>query len=358
MWTGTSTALVAAVVSVFVAACSATAGPSLTGAPVAPGVPAAVLRIESPIEPNFAPLLSPGDERPDSPDAGGGETDTPGAPAANVADPALSQLLDDEAEALWLGPSQWQLPVPMRPLSQLSPDAARFLADRSGWVTAGVFVARDNAVYVSSPEIALPMASVAKVVIMLAVLNRAESEGRALTDWELVQLEPMLVWSDNDAATALWDDLGGAPAIEAYLERYGLRGIVTHPYAWGDSRASGPALAWLLGRLAFGDLVSPVHRDLAVGLLEQAALAQPWGVAPLGAGRDPRAVVGAKDGWYPVDAGWRAGSAGVVFSAIDGAPGGTSYSIAVLTAQNLILDDGIETIDGFASRIHAALAPR
>ncbi len=265
----------------------------------------------------------------------------------------------EEPEAVRLPEDRWQLPLTMRPLSQLSPDAARFIAERGGAVTAGVYVAQDHAVYVSSPELALPMASVAKVVIMLAVLDRAEVEERPLSDWELAQIEPMVVWSDNDAATLLWDDLGGAAGIEGYLAKQGVAGIVTHPYAWGDSRASGPALAWLLGRMAFGDLLTPEHRDLALGFLEQAAVEQSWGVATAAQGDEPEgAIVASKDGWYPADAGWRAGSVGLVLGGLSETVGNLPYSIAVLTAQNSLLDDGIATVNGLATRVYSALAPR
>jgi len=286
--------------------------------------------------------------------------DARAADAAGASEASTVEDLDGpENEAVHLPEDRWHLPLKMRPLSQLSPEAARFVAERGGSITAGVYVAQDDALYVSSPELALPMASVAKVVIMLAALDRAEVEGRPLTAWELEMLEPMVVWSDNDAATYLWDDLGGAAGVDAYLAKQGVAGIVTHPYAWGDSRASGPALAWLLGRMAFGDLLSTEHRELAVALLERAALEQSWGVATAAMGDEPEgAIVASKDGWYPADAGWRAGSVGLVLRGIGETVGSLPYSIAVLTAQNPLLDDGIATVDGLAARIYSALAPR
>ncbi len=205
------------------------------------------------------------------------------------------------------------------------------------------------------------MASVAKLVIMLALFDRVEAEGRDLTPAEYALLEPMVVWSDNDSASRLWDAVGGARGASAYLERIGVAGIVPDRVAWGDSRASGPAVAWLLAKLAFGDLVTPEHRELALALLARAADDEPWGV---GVGvRNTRVladgtIVGVKDGWYPVRAGWRAGSAGLIVPG-PGQPGGTvPYAIAVLTAENALLDDGIYTIEGFADRVQAALTPR
>ncbi len=315
--------------------------------------------------PTSVPVALPDPEQlPLSSEANARAVDAPeaaavGALGARGALDELEALDGTEHEAVRLPDDRWHLPLKMRPLSQLSPDAARFVAERGGSITAGVYVAQDDALYVTSPELALPMASVAKVVIMLAAMDRAEVEGRPLTQWEIEMLEPMVVWSDNDAATYLWDDLGGAAGVDAYLAKQGVAGIVTHPYAWGDSRASGPALAWLLGRMAFGDLLTAEHRDLALALLERAALEQSWGVAAAALGDEPEgAIVASKDGWYPADAGWRAGSVGLVLRGIGETVGSLPYSIAVLTAQNPLLDDGIATVDGLAARVYSALAPR
>lgn len=283
---------------------------------------------------------------------------TPVDPTEAYGDRPIGEMSD----TVLLPPQRWELPAParMRPLAQLSPDAARFLANRGGAATVGVMLPGDNVVYVSSPELAVPMASVAKLVIMLALFDRAEVQGRELTAEELALLEPMMVWSDNDSATLLWDDLGGSPGIEAYLERHEIRGIELDPFAWGDSRASGATIAWLVAGLGFGDLVNAEHRAMAVDLLARAATSQQWGVGS-GADRaslDGGAIVGVKDGWYPVEAGWRAGSAGLIMPG-PGRPTATvPYAIAVLTAENAELEDGIDTINGLSERIQAALTPR
>jgi hypothetical protein len=337
------------------AACSGSPSPAVT---IAPALPA---RIEAPSSLPILPLVLALPSAPVAP-VEPVESFAPIGPFDPFASGYASRG-DDAPEAIELPASLWELPPPlrMRPLAQLSPEAARFLAERGGPVTAGVFVAHDNAIYVSSPELALPMASVAKLLIMLALIDRAEAEGRPLNTWEIALLEPMVVWSDNDSATILWDDLGQGAAVDAYLAKQAIRGIVTDPVAWGDSRASGPAVAWLLARLAFGDLVSPEHRELALDLLARAASEQSWGVGSgatrRGVDEPPEGRVAVKDGWYPANAGWRAGSAGLVLPGAD-LPGAVPYSIAVLTAQNALLDEGIATIDGFASRVHAALAPR
>lgn len=348
----------ALILAMMPAGCEATGDPPVTVQPAPRSVPGAQVPVGT--GETIAATAGPGGRSSVETQAIDGAEDGPSDVWAAFANDSVGEIAGgEETEAVLLPEGRWRLPLTMRPLSQLSPDAARFVAERGGAVTAGVYVAQDQTLYVSSPETALPMASVAKVVIMLAALDRAEVEGRGLEEWELAQLEPMVVWSDNDAATLLWDDLGGAAGVDAYLAKQGVTGIVIHPYAWGDSRASGPALAWLLGRMAFGDLLTAEHRDLALALLERAALDQSWGVATAALGDEPEgAIVASKDGWYPADAGWRAGSVGLVLRGLGETVGNLPYSIAVLTAQNALLDDGIATVDGLASRVYSALAPR
>jgi hypothetical protein len=69
------------------------------------------------------------------------------------------------------------------------------------------------------------MASVAKLAIMVTLLDRAIREGRHLATWELALLRPMITVSDKDAATALWVDVGGPEAVETYLRSIGLPAI-------------------------------------------------------------------------------------------------------------------------------------
>jgi hypothetical protein len=116
-------------------------------------------------------------------------------------------------------------------------------------------------------------------------------------------------------------------------------------------------VALLLSRLAFGDLVSEEHRALALNLLTHVSEDQRWGVGT-GTPTPEGAVVGVKDGWYPVERGWRAGSVGVVVPSDETASGEVAYSIAVLTAQNETLEGAIDTIQGIASLVDAALHPK
>jgi hypothetical protein len=283
-------------------------------------------------------------------------TEPEGAPRAHRAGVVFE---DEPAEVVRLNEEQLGLltALQVRPLTELAPGIAALLEQVGGGsVTAAVVVPSRGTIYVVNPEIAVPLASVVKLVIMLAVLDGAEREGRMVTADEMALLEPMVTWSDNDSATLLWSLLGNGDGIEAYLERIGAGGILPDPWAWGDTRASGAAVALLLSRLAFGDLVNAEHRELALSLLAQVSEDQRWGIGSALLAPD-RALVAVKDGWYPVARGWRASSAGVVVPVADAPAGAVPYSIAVLSAENETLEGAIETIQGVAALVDAALQP-
>lgn len=271
----------------------------------------------------------------------------------------VEEFADEPEEVLWLSPEQMALPADLtvRALWELAPEVATLLEGAGGSVTAAVVVPSRRTIYVANPELAVPLASVVKLVIMLAVLDAAEVEGRTVTAEEIALLDPMVTWSDNDSASWLWGQLGGGPAIDAYLQRVGMSGIVPDRLAWGDSRASGAAVALLLSRLAFADLLSPEHRALALNLLSHVSEDQRRGIG--GSLRtEDGLLLGVKDGWYQVARGWRVGSAGVVLPPADAPPDAAAYSIAVLTAENETLEGATETIQSIAALVHATLHPR
>ncbi|MHB1131072.1 MAG: hypothetical protein ACYC4L_01655 [Chloroflexota bacterium] len=93
------------------------------------------------------------------------------------------------------------------PLTQLAPEADAFLATREGKSSLAVVVPSDAAIYTANGDQLMSMASVVKVVVMLAVLDRAQSQERSPTEGELAVLGPMIQLRDNASTTALGNDL-------------------------------------------------------------------------------------------------------------------------------------------------------
>lgn len=237
------------------------------------------------------------------------------------------------------------------PLEKLAPDAVQYLNEREGSVGVAVFVPEYHAVYTANGHSLFHLASVAKVMIMLTLLNQAAAEGRTLTPEEMAHLEPMIVLSSNEDADALWSSVGGAKAVNDYLSEQSLHEI--HPDEdgyWGESLASPHDIAQLLSTLIENEGVDEQYRSVAVDLMLQAVdWSGGWG-AVSGIPDDPSVKVykGAKDGWYPADEGWWVNSAGFVLPDHDKPP----YALAILTNQQPSVEYGAETVHEIATQIH------
>ncbi len=242
-----------------------------------------------------------------------------------------------------------------RPLSDLAPDAAAFLTQRGGNMGIAVLLP-DRGIYTQLGDRKFPMASIIKVVVLTATLDRAAAQGRGLTTYERDLIEPMITWSDNDSADELWNVLGGGPELKAFLERIGVDGIDPDPIGyWGDSQASPKAAAYMLAKLAWGDILTPELRRYALDLMTKVSDGQRWGViSPAPERLPPGARVGVKNGWYPDDDGWEVNSAGFMIAA-DGRNG---YTIAVLSDRQESFDETVDIIESVADMVFNALRRR
>lgn len=283
----------------------------------------AVSRLPAPVTPSPAALVA------ESPDP------TPPPPPAFPA--SGTHLLD---------------PVTETPLQALPGLPAEFPGGGANFGVA-VLVPGQATVYTYKGDDAFHMASIIKVVVMMATMDRAQEEQRRLTATELDLVEPMIVWSDNDAADWLWWDLGGGPALETYLQKIGVTGIVPDAVGyWGDSLATPKAISLLLAKLLWGDVLNAENRALALELMGNVDPEQRWGVVgPLPGSGDPDWHVGVKDGWYPDEDGWEVNSAGFVAPAT----GTRGYTIAVLSSEQETFEDGVAQIEQIAGWVHQAL---
>jgi hypothetical protein len=149
------------------------------------------------------------------------------------------------------------------------------------------------------------MASVAKVAIMLTVMQQAIDEGRGLTPEELSALTPMITVSDNDAASLPWNQVGGGQTVEDYMRSIGLDEIdASKDSCWGASYASAYDVSLMLAKLARGEILNDEMRHIALSLLAQVDPSQQWGVtAPAPEVVPEGTLIGIKDGWYPAPCG-------------------------------------------------------
>ncbi len=193
-------------------------------------------------------------------------------------------------------------------------------------------------------------ASVVKVTILGALLRKAEDQHRYLTGTEAALARAMITRSDNNAASALWAELG-----RSYLQHFLNVAGMTHTFlgpggAWGLTQITAYDQVLLLRLLLNQNAVLDTpSRSYALSLMAQVIAFQRWGVP---AGAPASLTVHVKNGWLPrATHGWRIHSIGC----FTGHGGG--YSIVVLTQDNPTMAYGITTIEAIARAINRDLNP-
>ncbi len=199
------------------------------------------------------------------------------------------------------------------------------------------------------------LASVSKLALTVAVLERAEREQRELTWAELGQLQLMLSESKNEPAVALWEEFG-AEGVTSALVAYSISGFEMPPdEQWGDMAASAEDVALVMS--LFASDASPLSDDArheVLSLLQSVVPEQRWGVS---AGIDfsdaADTVLAIKNGWYPEDKVWRVNSAGAV-----AVSGQADYVVVVLSDGETNFSRAVRTVEEIAATVNAALYPR
>ncbi len=235
-------------------------------------------------------------------------------------------------------------------IDAVSSPAGAFARARPPIVGAAVYVPSREIVYVENADEQVPTASVVKILVMLVVLEQARQDHRPATDDELALLWPMITESDNDATSELWERIGRGQAVGSYLRAAGVEGITPDAgTSWGVTFASARGMAVVLGKLASGAILDAPSRALAMRMLESVVPAQRWGITA-GTATEAGDRVGLKNGWYPGNEGWRVNSVGIVTPRT-----GSPYAIAIVTDARPSWNEGIETIEGIAKLLNAAI---
>ena len=193
-------------------------------------------------------------------------------------------------------------------------------------------------------------ASVVKVLILGTLLRMAETQHRHLTSTEVALATAMITESDNDAASALWAEVGHA-RLRYFLGRAAMTETELGPGGyWGLTLITAHDESLLLNLLMYPNTVlDAASRAFALKLMARVIPAQRWGV-PAGAPAD--LTVHVKNGWLPLAThGWRIHSIGCFTGHHRG------YSIVVLTEDNPTMQYGINTIQAAAEVIHRQLNP-
>ena len=236
--------------------------------------------------------------------------------------------------------------VEQSPPDLFSPALVASLNARAGVISASVLDLTTRIAYQYRPGQLAMTASIVKVEILGTLLADAQASGRSLTPTERALATAMIEQSDNGAATTLWDEVGGAPAVHAFDDEVGMTST-TPNVVWGLTTTTAADQVILLQRLVQPNAVlSNASRAYELGLMERVTPSQAWGVS---AGVAPGTTVALKNGFEPVGSGATVTSIGWV----DGY--GRNYLIAVTTSGDPTESYGIDSISEVATAAWDAL---
>ncbi len=236
--------------------------------------------------------------------------------------------------------------------------AAGYTATREGTVLAAVYDVRTGQTWHLGLGHPQAEASVVKLNILEALLAR---DGGTLPPGDQSLARAMIEDSDNDAATSLWDEAGGAAGLAGYNAQAGLTATVPSscvtcagfPWpGWGLTTTLPQDQLILLRQLVTPGAHPPLSqaaRAYALSLLENVTPDQRWGVS----GGVPAGVsVALKNGWLPLNdaaTDWQVNSVGWVSG------DARDYLVAVLTTGNPSEQYGIDTVSGLSALIWSAM---
>jgi beta-lactamase class A len=295
----------------------------------------------------------------------------PGAADSAVAHVGTAFPLTLTSETTWLGGALWYgatwrgaaaeawLPAGAFTLSDpgmgtanaaidaLSPDLAFYLGGLGSRVGMTVYDVSRGVTYQYNSDTGFTVASSVKVPIMLALLTQLEAQQRAPNSDEMSLLTTMIENSNNDSAQALYEEIGDAPGLSAFMQSVGINGLSAASGAWGWSTITPTAMTQLLTLLQGGKILTPADRALALNLMENIESDERVGVGTMA---PPGATVALKDGWVNEPDGlWAVNSSGIVMV------GTETYIIAVYTGQGETLEDGWAITERVCDEVARAL---
>ena len=237
---------------------------------------------------------------------------------------------------------------------------ASYVSSRAGVVLAAVDDLRTGRTWQLGQGQPQDEASVVKLDVLETLLAERGRSGAELSAGDRTLAEQMIEDSDNDAATSLWYEVGGASSIRSFNTSAGLADTMPSscvncpgfPWpGWGlTTTVPSDQLALLRALVQPNPLLSDAQRSYALSLMENVTPAQRWGVS---GGVPAQATVALKNGWLPLnsaDNDWQINSVGWISGS------GRDYLIAVLTTGNPTEQYGIDTIDQLGAMVWDEMA--
>jgi hypothetical protein len=193
-------------------------------------------------------------------------------------------------------------------------------------------------------------ASVSKALLLAAELRRLDREGLPLDAQTKALLEPMVTYSDNRAADAIYARVGD-DGLEEVAERAGMSNFVPTPGFWGGDQITAADMARFFYRLDAN--LAGRHRAYAKRLLAGITPVERWGI--------PEAIGGGwsiwfKGGWRPPGGEQNSGPVTHQAALLEHRRG-ERLALAVLSDEAPWGGGGFEAIEGIARRLLASPPP-
>jgi hypothetical protein len=233
--------------------------------------------------------------------------------------------------------------------------AASYVASRSGTVVAAVYDVGSGQTWTLGTHRPQAEASLVKLDILETLFAQEGDGPTGLPPADQSLAQEMMEDSDNDAATSLWNAVGGPGSIQSFNTAAGLTDtapsscVVCPGFAWpgwGLSTTTPADQIVLLRELIKpSTLLTDAQRKDALQLMENVAASQRWGVT---GGVPEQATVALKDGWLPLNSAgtdWQINSIGWISGS------GRDYLMAVLTTGNPDEQYGIDTISQLSAMV-------
>jgi hypothetical protein len=246
------------------------------------------------------------------------------------------------------------------PHDPLGSAAASYVSTRDGVVLAAVYDLRTGQTWRFGQGHPQDEASVVKLDVLETLLAERGRSGTELSAGDQTLAGQMIEDSDNDAATSLWDEVGGASGIRSFNVSAGLADTVPSacvncpgfPWpGWGlTTTIPADQLTLLRTLVEPNSLLTNTERRYALSLMENVTPDQRWGVT---GGVPAQATVALKNGWLPLNSAgnnWQINSVGWISGS------GRDYLIAVLTTGNPTEQYGIDTINELAAMVWNGMA--
>ncbi|MET3424926.1 hypothetical protein BJ973_004138 [Actinoplanes tereljensis] len=216
------------------------------------------------------------------------------------------------------------------------------LAKVPGSFSVAVLDKKTGQKYAYRGTVSFDTASIVKAQILACMLLHDQAAGHAPTSGEMALAKPMIRLSDNNAASSLFQHVGGRSAVTACNRKLGLTHTAVNS-RWGLTKTTANDQIRLLSE--FVDTAGPLNaasRKTIYTLMSTVSEAQDWGVPSVATSGETATV---KNGWdtRSADGGlWAINTIGRVTD------DDVNVSIAVLSHDNQSMSSGVTLVQKVA----------